>query len=169
MIPDFARKITAVNLVSLLINSENASQVLAGDLIASQLKEAGIQIKINALPYSQYIAALNSGNFQLYLAEVKIGNNFDISNLVIPGGSCAYGIPENSKEQNTQESSYSELTDIITQYRAGNVLISEVITTVNAQMPFIPICYRSGILFYSDSLGEIKEASSGDLFISLQS
>ena len=157
---------------SLLINSENASQVLAGDLIASQLKEAGIQIKINALPYSQYLSALNSGNFQLYLAEVKIGNNFDISNLVIHGGSCAYGIPAptgNGEAPDTEKTTYSELNSIITKYREGNVSISEVITTVSAQMPFIPICYRSGILFYSDSMGEIKEASSGDLFISLQS
>ena len=53
---------------SLLINKENTSQVLCANLIKSQLFEVGIKININALSYKDYLSALKSGSFQLYLA-----------------------------------------------------------------------------------------------------
>lgn len=168
---------------SLLINSENVSQQEAAKLIVSQLREVGIRITVVSLSYEEYLKALSSGSFQLYLAEVKINNNFDIAPLVLPGGSCAYGIPassqsidegqeqgeaqgENPEEHN--ESYGNDLSELINRYRNGTVSLSEVVSAVGAQMPFIPLCYRSGVLFYSNGIGEITNASVDDLFMSLE-
>ncbi len=166
---------------SLLINSENVSQQEAAKLIVSQLREVGIRVNIRALPYEEYLKALNSGSFQLYLAEVKINNNFDLSELVLPGGSCAYGIPGTSssnpaedEEQGEEESDNQELpygndlSELIKRYRNGTVSLSEVVSAVGAQMPIIPLCYRCGVLFYSSEIGEITNASVSDLFMSLE-
>ncbi len=147
---------------SLLINGDNVSQGIAAELIKKQLLDAGISITINALSYDSYKQALESGAFQLYLAEVKLNNNFDISPLVLSGGSCAYSVADTSDENVT------DFTEIINKYKNGEAAISDVITSVSSQMPFIPICYRSGILFYSNSLSEVTNASTGDLFMSLQ-
>ena len=170
---------------SLLINSENVSQQEAAKLIVSQLREVGIRITVRALPYQQYVDALSSGSFQLYLAEVKINNNFDISQLILPGGSCAYGIPgtasdvtdtDETGDENGDENSdengeviYSnDLSELVRRYRNGTVTLSEVVSAVGAQLPVIPLCYRSGVLFYSNDIGEIKAASADDLFMSLE-
>ena len=164
---------------SLLINSENTSQQETAKLIVSQLREVGIRINIRALVYKDYLKALNSGSFQLYLAEVKINNNFDISELVLPGGKCAFGIPgtslnieedeESTQEPTTEPQLYgNDLSELIISYRKGTVALSEVVSAVSAQMPFIPLCYRSGVLFYSNNIGEIQNASTSDLFMSLE-
>ena len=163
--------------LSLLINSENISQQEAAKLILSQLRDVGIKITIRALPYKEYLKALNSGSFQLYLAEVKINNNFDISELVLPGGDCAFGIPgtysSSSIENNEQTEEATtihgnDLSELISRYRNGTASISEVISAVGAQLPIIPLCYRCGILFYSNNIGEITNASVSDLFMSLE-
>lgn len=147
---------------SLLINKENASHVLAAEIIKSQLSEVGIKVTVTALDFSSYTSALKSKSFQLYLAEVKINNNFDISPLITAGGSCAYGIPAGSGTSG--ESSEISLTEIITKYKTGNASISDVITAVSSQMPFIPVCYRSGMIFYSENIGNVENASADDLF-----
>ena len=147
---------------SLLINRDNASQSIAAELIKKQLGDIGVGITVNALSFDAYTQALESSAFQLYLAEVKLNNNFDIGPLVLPGGSCAYSVADSNDENTTS------FTDIIGKYRNGEVAISDVITSVGSQMPFIPICYRSGILFYSDSVSEVTDASTNDLFMHLQ-
>ncbi|MEE0946199.1 MAG: ABC transporter substrate-binding protein [Acutalibacteraceae bacterium] len=147
---------------SLLINGDNNSQSLAAQLIKSQLMDVGINITINALSYENYKSALESGSFQLYLGEVKLSNNFDISPLIVKGGSCAYSVADVSDENVT------DFADIISKYKNGEASISDVITSVSSQLPFIPICYRCGILFYSDSVGEVNDASVNDLFVSIQ-
>ena len=161
---------------SLLINSENVSQQEAAKLIVSQLREVGIRVTVRALAYDDYLKALSAKSFQLYLAEVKINNNFDLSELVLPDGSCAYGIPasaDSSEEDNTEDDNQStaygnDLSELIKRYRGGTVSLSEVVSAVGAQMPFIPVCYRSGVLFYSNEIGEITNASNDDLFMSLE-
>ena len=99
--------------------------------------------------------------------------NFDISQLILPGGSCAYGIPGTASDvtdtDETGEVIYSnDLSELVRRYRNGTVTLSEVVSAVGAQLPVIPLCYRSGVLFYSNDIGEIKAASADDLFMSLE-
>lgn len=162
---------------TLLINADSDFQKDTAALIASSLHNVGIRITVRALPYESYISALESGSFQLYLAEVKINNNFDISPLIVPGGSCAYGIPGNDfsitdeESENTQESDSNDypndLSELVRRYKNGTVTVTELSSAVGSQMPFIPICYRSGALFYSNQIGDITTASQSDLFMSL--
>ena len=75
----------------LLVNKENRLRVSAAKIIASRLSEYGISVRVAEKSFADYTAALSSGNFQLYLAEVAITPNMDISSLVTEGGSAAYG------------------------------------------------------------------------------
>ncbi len=166
---------------TLLINGESDFQKDTAALIAGNLQEVGIRITVNALPYESYLSALESGSFQLYLAEVKINNNFDISPLIVSGGSCAYGIPKeapsNSSDEETDEPEEptqsdgtdfpNDLSELVKRYKSGTVTVTELSSAVGAQMPFIPLCYRSGALFYSNQIGDISAASQSDLFMSL--
>ncbi|MBE6728674.1 MAG: ABC transporter substrate-binding protein [Ruminococcaceae bacterium] len=145
---------------SLLINKENSSHALAAELIKAQLSNVGIKINITALNYNDYVAALNKKSFVLYLAEVKLNNNFDISPLVVAGGSCAYGIAD--------DESNKSLTDIVNKYKSGQAVITDVITSVGSQMPIIPICYCSGMIFYSEKIDRLNNASADDLYMFIQ-
>ena len=78
--------------LNLLINADNPTRVSAANLIAANLKAVGIKLNITALPFESYKAALENGQFQLYLGECVIDMNFNLEPLVVPGGSCAYGV-----------------------------------------------------------------------------
>lgn len=144
--------------LSLLVNSESPTKVATASLIAASLKEVGIKINIRSVPYERYVKDLQNGNFQLYLGEVKIDNNFDISALVLPGGKCAYG--KRTADSYTAVSAQSVVTD----YLNSKATFANVITALQSEMPFIPICYRNGIVFYNESLEGDLEFFENDLF-----
>ncbi|MBQ0083878.1 MAG: hypothetical protein KBS52_03840 [Clostridiales bacterium] len=95
--------------VKLLVNKENQFRTGAADMIVKQLALSKIKVIKEVLPFSQYKAKLESGDFQLYLAETEILNNMDVSPLLCPGGSVAYGIPK-EKDKNSKTSSSKEET-----------------------------------------------------------
>ena len=59
--------------------------------IIDNLGKAGIQVTVDARSWDSYNAALQSGDFDLYLAEVKLTADFDITPLVGSTGSLNYG------------------------------------------------------------------------------
>ena len=146
--------------ISLLVNGDNAEKVALANTIVSQLKDVGLQVVVNALSYESYLSALQSGSFQLYLGEIQIDNNFDITHLVANGGRCAFGKVESDENAVSIES-------VINEYKSGDASITNVITALQAQMPFIPICYRSGIVFYNENIEDGISFSENDLFLSI--
>ncbi len=173
---------------TLLVNSENESRVLAANLIASQCKAAGIEIKVVERSYEQYLAALASGGFQLYLGEIRVLGNMDLAPLVVAGGSAAYGVSveaepesantsEQNSEQNSEQTELGEGTQtaeasnaeiMMKAYHAGECTAGDLAATLITEMPQIPVCYRNGLLFYSSQITEGVTASSSDIYFSLE-
>ena len=167
--------------LTLLVNSDNQSRLAAAQLIVNSLKAVGIEVTLQKRNYSQYIKALKSGNFQLYLGEIKTLANMDLAELVIAGGSCAWGISEKNddkasdnkdkkdesgkKEENTEKG--LSIADIINGFYKGKNSITDVANILQTEMPVIPVCFRRGLLFYSDDIGNVKEASESDIYYSI--
>jgi hypothetical protein len=113
------------------------------------------------------------------LERILRNNNFDLSELIVPGGKCAFGIAgkaqteETNEEEETEDAPQStvinnDLTDLVKRYENGTVTISQLVSAVSSQMPFIPVCYRTGILFYNSKIEGINNASASDLFTSFK-
>lgn len=163
---------------TLLVNSENRSRVLAARLISEQCAAAGIEINVIERSYEEYCSLLSSNNFQLYLGEVKILPDMDMAQLVTRGGSAAYGVglePMENVEQSTAEdaeapaavSAATVAENMIGGYRRGEVSIADLAGALVTELPQIPVCYRSGMLFYnSDISGEVI-ASADDIYFSV--
>lgn len=167
---------------TLLVNSENSSRVTAANLIAEQCKSAGIQINVVQCSYEQYVERLTSGSFQLYLGEIEVTHNMDLSALVIPGGSAAYGVSvgeDNTTDTDTQDAENPDATQsgapqksgceqILAAYHSGSCGISDVAGTLLTEMPQIPICYLNGVLFYDSAIIGGVQASSSDIYLSFE-
>lgn len=165
---------------TLLVNSENSSRVAAANLIAEQLKAEGIQITVVQCSYEQYTARLASNDFQLYLGEVQILDNMDFSQLVIPGGTAAFGVGNavgNQGETGTEEGLQNEQAHavaktpceaIIESYRGGQCSISDVAGVLLTEMPQIPVCYKNGVFFYDSQISGAVESSSSDIYFSIE-
>ena len=182
---------------TLLVNSENFSRVAAAKLIAEQLRTAGIEIRLDEKPFDAYKAALETGAFQLYLGEIKFQNNMDISQLVLKGGSAAYGVgaadengrdtaadkvtPSTSEEADENNSSVSDATaensapvlpygEMLARFYSdsSDVGIGDIAGALLTEMPQIPVCYRLGLVFYDGDSVSCKSACADDIFFGIQ-
>lgn len=175
--------------LDLLVNSENRLRVAAAKLIANQLSACGFKINVVEKSFEEYKAALESGNFQLYLGEVEITPNMDLSSLVTEGGSAAYGVkrPEDavSSVSSSVSSAESGTTDegtaaepeeqsataaeLIEGFYSGKNTVADVASVLQSEMPFIPVCYRTGVLFYNDNIENVNISSASDIYFSIES
>lgn len=156
--------------VSLLVNSENAFRVNAANLIAKQLAAVGIYVRVNAVSFQQYTELLKAGSFDMYIAETNIPYNMDITELVTPSGSLAYGIKETAeKAEGEEESGTAWATEkVIASYYSGVGNIPDIAVTAISEMPLVPVCFRNGVLFSSDKITINELATADDIFFGFE-
>ena len=77
--------------LTMVVNSENTAKTAAAQRIADQLEAAGLKVTLSKLAFADYTAALAAGNFDLYLGEVVLTADFDLSPLLSSTGTLNYG------------------------------------------------------------------------------
>ena len=75
----------------LLVNEEGGEKVAIAQFIAQALSQGDLEVIVTALPWAEYMAALEAGDFDLYYGEVKLTADWDITPLVGTGGALNYG------------------------------------------------------------------------------
>ncbi|MBE6765914.1 MAG: hypothetical protein IJP10_03680 [Clostridia bacterium] len=139
----------------LLVNGDNDLQVAAAQSIAQQLRKVGISIKISQAGYADFRARVAAGNYQLYLGEYALLNNMDFSMLFTPGkGYYAGPTP-------------TDTINAYNNYIAGNAELSDVMASFESDLPFIPLCYRLGMVCYTRSLNANMDVTESDFFLNM--
>ena len=158
---------------TLLVNSENSSRVAAANLVVAQCKAAGIQINVVTCTYEQYLERLSTGSFQLYLGEVQLLDNMDMTQLVVSGGAAAYGVSAQTETAQQSEGTQiatvsSPCKTILDSYHLGQCGIGDVAGTLLTEMPQIPVCFLKGILFYDSDIKGAVEPSGSDIYLNFE-
>ena len=150
----------------LLLNSDNNARIVAGRLIAARLAKVGIEVIIDAVDYETYLSRLQNKQFELYLGEVRLLNNMDLSELVTEGGSAAFGIAPAapSEEGVVLEGITLTTSTAVSGFYNGEYTIGDVASAFLSEMPIIPILYRNGITMFTPDIKEAPTVCSGDLF-----
>lgn len=125
---------------ALIVYSGNNFKVAAAKEIQKSLKNVGINVTIRELTWDDYIFALQNNAYDLYIGEIKLPGNMDMTSL-FSKNSPVYGI----SAADTTDVAYAE-------FRNGNISIEAFMQSYLQNMPFAPICFRLGALFYSDSI-----------------
>jgi peptide/nickel transport system substrate-binding protein len=120
-----------------IVNSDNAYKVQAAHKIVDTLRLYGINIIVRELPWDGFIAALQTGAFDMYYGEIVLGADFNLSPLLAPDSYINYG--------RTGHEIYEPLINNFLSARleneeraAAEILCEEV--KLNA--PFVPILYK---------------------------
>ena len=169
----------------MLVNKENRTRVATARLAAQQLAACGFKINVIEKSYADYTAALSSGNFQLYFGEVALTPNMDLSSLVTEGGSAAYGVkkpqvsdsqassdPENVSEAESAvptEFASATTAELIDGLYNGKNTVADIASVLQTEMPIIPVCYRTGVLFYNENIENVNNSSASDIYFSIES
>ena len=164
----------------------NEWRTKAAELISSQLKAEGIKVVTDNLDWNGYKSALKNGQFDIYIAEVKLGNNMDISELVTKGGDAAYGIyykstskkskntssttstsSQNNESAQVETAAAGSTAEAVKGFYKGEKTLGEVSAAFYGEMPIIPVCYRTGISSFSGDISGIKPSQS-DIYLKIE-
>ena len=139
---ELVHRLTGLNLtgrsLTLVVNSENTARVAAAERITEQLHAAGLKASLNKLSFEDYALALQQGNFDLYLGEVVLTADFDLSALLLPGGSLNYG-----------GWSDEAIAPLLSVYRASRgpqraSNAGQLCAYLTQEVPIAPICFKNG-------------------------
>ena len=136
-------------VITLIVNKESTDKVNCASYIHDTLEAAGVDVELKLLSYDEYISALKAGKYDLYVGEVKLSASMDLSCFFSEGGSLSYGIDT----QSTVAASYMD-------FRSGTTDISTFARVFEQTKPFIPVCYRDGMAYFSREFtfeGDITE------------
>lgn len=141
----------------LLVNDNNLFRKNTAVQLADQLAEVGIFIEVIPLNWEEYINCLEKGDYDLYLGEIKLKNNMDLTTILTENGGASYGI----YFPNEAASAYSD-------FLAGNLSMTEFLNSFDTAVPFLPLCYRTGIVAYNRNLKGNIQATENDIYFNLQ-
>ncbi len=146
--------------LDILVCADSGEKTELAAALAETIESLGIRASVTALSYENYLAAVETGSFDLYLAEVKLGANMDLGPLVLSGayqngsrGSLCYGMPVSEA-----------LAQAWLGYEGGTASAADFCETFYAVMPFLPVCYRESAAVYSRNFYFEIGATEQDLF-----
>ena len=134
--------------VEILVNEENTARVQIAQLMAQSLNDLGMSASVNSLPFDQYQTAIERGKYDLYIGEMKLSPNMDLSNL----------LSDNAQAQ-----------EQFATMRSGGMTMQQYVDGFEENPPFIPICYRKGMMAYSRNIGGVEGSSYADPFHGIES
>ncbi len=67
------------NPMKLIVSDENPRRILAAQAIADSLTRAGIFTSVTKMDYETFLYALVTGDYDIYLTEIRLPNTFDLS------------------------------------------------------------------------------------------
>ena len=141
----------------LLCADGNAALRSAAELIAEQLEQVNVSLETEFYEMSAFKTALGEGNFDFYLAEIKLTKNMDLSPFFTDNGAASYGL----KMDDLRSDTTYEL------YRSGQAELSEFLDVFSAELPFIPLLFRNGQFCYSRHIGGKVEVTEENLYRSI--
>lgn len=77
--------------LTFLVNNDNNYKLAVAEYLAADLAKAGVKAELKKLTWEDYNAALAAGDFDLFLGEVKLTGDFDLTPLLGTGGALNYG------------------------------------------------------------------------------
>lgn len=120
---------------TIIVNNSNRSRVDAARSIAENLKSIGIDSRLEIMSTASFTSAIQSKNFDLYLAGINLDKQFDLRVLY---NSANYG-------GYTGERIIELTNDLERAHDSGEVknIFRELKSLLNTEVPYYGICYKT--------------------------
>ena len=76
--------------VNFIVCSDSSAKTGVVRRFASDMESIGIKVTVRELTWQDYLTALEEGDFDMYYGEVKLRNNFDLTELLDPDSDLNY-------------------------------------------------------------------------------
>lgn len=144
--------------LTFLVSDADEKKVSLAKSIAKTLRKAGIDVSLETVEKEKFTSVLSEGNYDMYLGEVKLTEDMSLSSFFTEGQSLSYGIDTSS----SAKAAYYD-------FKEGKIDITTFVKVFEEAMPFLPICYKKGIAYYSRELKYEGTVSENDIFSNIYS
>ena len=149
--------------LTLVVNIENTAKSAVANYVEQQLESAGLVVTVDRLPWEEYQETVAAGDFDLYIGEVYLTPDFDLSPLLGPGGSLNYG-----------GWTSSTISGLLSSFRTAQgdaraAAAASLCMHLVQQAPIAPICFRSGTVLTQYGRVEGLSPVYGNIFSQLDS
>lgn len=147
--------------LTLLVNIEDMAKSAAANRIAQDLETAGLRVTVERLAWEDYVKALERGQFDLYLAEVYLTADFDLTALVSPQGELNYGGWNDAAVPTLLENARKA------QGEQRVTAMAALLNYLNQNAPIAPICFQDGTVLTQYDRVENLSPVQGNVFANL--
>lgn len=144
--------------LTLLYCTDGADRAQTANQIAAQLAEAGIRISLDGKPEKEYFSALASGNYDLYLGEILLGDDMNFSHLFTKGDRYGYGVVPSEALMNAYQTAFSTENGW-----------DAFLKAFEAEYPIVPLAFRNATLSFSRKYSVNVTATASNLFYNIDS
>ncbi|MCH5316031.1 MAG: ABC transporter substrate-binding protein [Eubacterium sp.] len=149
---------TNKELTLTILVSKNENKLAAATLIKNQLEAAGFNIKIDSVADKEFKRRVKNVEFDLYIGEVKLGDDMCLYPFFSKDGGVRYGINKKLKTPS-----------LYTSYLNGDEELGKFILSFNEEMPFIPLIYKKGMICYSKAMNGDMQGYYNNFFTNIDS
>lgn len=143
--------------LTVVVNRDSGVKVaLAGEL-AERLTALGVTVTVKSLIWTDYVKALETGNFDLYIGEIRMTGDFDVTPLLT--GSLNYG-------KWVSEEALALLAEWKADRAAADVRLWALL---EAECPIAPLCFKRDSLLVRWGTVSGLNPTRGDLFHEMES
>ena len=148
-------------VLSLLVHDQ-AHKVAAAEKITDALMSIGINVELVKLPWESYLKALEKGQFDLYLADVYLPADFDLTALLAPGGALDYG-RAGSEEYGEAIAAFLAARGEENEASAAR----ELCALIEQNAPIIPVLYRQYAVHIGRNIAKGVRPTQSSIFYNL--
>ncbi|MFA9379820.1 MAG: ABC transporter substrate-binding protein, partial [Acetanaerobacterium sp.] len=141
--------------LSVLVNTENFYRTQTARVVKDNLAAIGVDCAITELSSKNFLAAVQSSEFEMYIGETRLYANNDLSEFFSSGGALSYGGVANSGMP------YASL-------REGQIGYTYFCSTFFEQSPFIPLVFRNGVACFTETMSYNVKSSMSDPFFNIE-
>lgn len=140
--------------LTLLVSEGNVFRSASARFIAEKLSLLDWEITVAELPWEEYLAALEAGEFDLYFGEVRLTADWDLTDLVGREGLLNYG----GYGTDVMDQLLEQFAGAEDRASAARLLMSYLQTSA----PIAPVCFKNyAVLTHPDVVEGISPAASG--------
>ena len=145
--------------VTILVSESDSFKVSIAGYLSRTLSTDVLTVSVRSLPWSDYLTALQNGNFDLYLGEVRLTANWDISSLARTGGALNYG-----------GAASDEMTAALTRWLTctqdeQTEAMDSLCQVFREQSPILPVCFkRTSVLMTQGAVETITPTAANPFY-----
>lgn len=123
--------------LTFIVNTDNSFKLTVAEYLTRQLTDLGITVRLQKLAWDDYLTALERGAFDLYLGEVTLTADFDLTALLTATGHLNYGGYANAETDALLAQLRS--ADESGRRAASDALLEQFL----ADTPLAPLCFKN--------------------------